>query len=1200
MKLKKKIYGLLVILFGFSSLAFYPNNQARAQTGHLSELSTGIAYAWEASSGNVNGMTASWGTLHAYTIDGQRALCIDPAAQTIPGPGYQAASLPSSDVQTRISRLAIANQYASMSNEEVAVFNAYVWKILHPNLAYSKLNYANFANKVSQWEATANAFWQRPSYQLGDGTIKVNEQKTFQVNNNAKQYKWKVLSTSNQVQASIGEQNTLSVKSNNITDDNITITLEKDIGNYKGGATIFTKSGSQTLASYRLQQSDTMQITLKNIRYGALEISKVDERQSPVPNVSFLVAYDLQMQNVIGTFTTGENGKVLIKDLLPQTVYVQEVAVVAPLIIDDTIVPMHIEPNKTLSYKMNNKRVTGSISLLKQDAVTGSTSQGDALLYPATYEGFANEDIIDPISKQVLLPKDASIGQQTTSQDQLQLQWSGLELGNYRIEEIQPPLGYSKEKPLLVSLSYENQHTATVNRQVTSNEKVYEGELAIYKVWGNLSGLQLKEEKAEFVIQLASEVANVGKAQAKVYDRLVTNSDGYAKSKPLPFGTYLVTNTKTGNLNLHKAPDMTFVVKDENQALQTYIVRNNQFEAYAKLVKKDADSKQIVTFSEATFKIKDAQGNYIKQQVGQNIYDTFTTTKDGHIQSAITGEAYTYLKLPYGTYTIEEIKVPKGMLALDYTPTLEISSDSEYLESDAQGNSVITLEIFNKQPKAAIKLEKTWEAPTETSTYIAGFELRNAGKDILSPVDGSIIYKSGEVIKNPATEDGYFYTDQSQQLQIDQLPISVNGTTTYGLQEKVTTTGYELAQEELLFHFKQEDQTQQVYQKQRTLENKVLRTDLMVEKIDAYTNERIKDLDGFTFAINYRWQEKDYHEEQDIDPKTGTLTFTDIPYGAVGEIYESKCPESYLLSTERYTFTIDETFDQLGAVHQISYLNVPTPTLHTFAHGDKEAKTIDPTVDNLVVDEIMYTNIDTNDTYVLETKIINRESEECVKKLVQNDLIFEDHDGLLEVEHLIEANTFTDQESIVFYEYLYRQDDYINAQNSEEDPIAYVKHEDLYDPKQTITFEAFEHILHVEKRDLHSNEPIKGDKTKEVIFEARFFKDDMLVFQDQFASTSATGVATLTFKGGGTYDAIEIKEVDAPKGYQLSDEIIKIQMDDFDEDHVYTIHYFNALLESAMLPATGDSNLTSVFILLLCSSIGGGLVLLRRKYREKS
>lgn len=1195
MKIKRLIYVMLVMLISFSSVAFYPNKQARAQNGNLSQISTGISYRWEATTGNVNGMAAGWGTLHAFTVDGQRALCIDPTIEASLGPGYQASPLPNNTLQTRIARLAIANNYANMSNEEISIFNAYVWKILHPNLAYASLDVANFQQRIQHWEAINTNYWLKPTYALGDGSIKANETRSFNVNNQATNHAWKVVSASPNVSASIQSQNTLHVQNNNTTDDTITITLEKDIGNYKGGATMFTKTGAQTLASYKLSQSDTMQITLKNIRYGALEITKVDERGTPVAGVSFDLATDMQMQHKLGTYTTGEQGSVRIENLLPQTLYLQEVAVVAPLVVDPKVVPIYIQPNKTYTYTMSNKRAKGTINLHKQDATNGFTPQGDASLYPATYEVFAHEDVIDPVSKQVLLPKDTSIGQQSTSKENLTLSWQGLELGAYRIEEIKAPTGYAKDKDKIIKLTYENQTTDVVTRNVTSYEQVYQGQLAIIKVWGPSSGLQLNEQGAIFTIQLASEVERVGKENATIYDTLCTNEKGYAKSKPLPYGTYIITNTKTGNLNLHKAPDMTFTVKEENQELQTYVVRNNQFEAYAKLIKVDADTNQKVTYSAASFKVKDADGKYVSQRVGNNVYDTFTTTEDGHIASKVTGEAFTPLKLRAGTYTVEEIKTPEGMLVLDYTPTLIISSDSEHLESDEDGNSVISLVIKNKQPTATIQLQKTWEMPLASHTYSAGFELQVLD-DILSPIDGSMLYKKGDIIVNKDSEDGYFYTDENHLLQITNLPISVVGKTRYALLEKVTSTGYLLHEEPLIYTFSQTDDKTAIYTENKKLENTYIRTNLVIEKIDAYTNEIITDLDGFEFSLSYTWHDKEYHQVSSIEPSTGKITFTDLPYGATVHVTESKSNDLYLLSDEVYTFVLDEAFVDLGSTHTVAYANVPKPKLSTIAFNKNEEKVIDPTIDQVLIDTLMYENIDINQTYVLVTKLINKESTSCIQSITSEDIRFETHDGIYEVEHHVPANTFNDADEIVFYEYLYRKDDYLERT----EPEPYVAHEDINSEDQSIAFHSTEHTIYVEKRDTHSKEPIKGDKNKEVIFEANFYKDDTCVQTKEIASESETGVATLSFVGSGSYDRIEIKEIKAPMGYQISDEIITVQMDDFDDEHVYTIHYFNSLIESMTLPATNDTSQIHFFITLICTSFGGVCILRYRKHRETS
>ena len=92
----------------------------------------------------------------------------------------------------------------------------------------------------------------------------------------------------------------------------------------------------------------------------------------------------------------------------------------------------------------------------------------------------------------------------------------------------------------------------------------------------------------------------------KEYDKLVTNKNGYDKSKQLAYGTYVVKQIK-GQMDTELVENtFTFTVLKENQDTIKYIVNNRLFTSYVKLVKVDAETGKLITASNTSFKIKNA------------------------------------------------------------------------------------------------------------------------------------------------------------------------------------------------------------------------------------------------------------------------------------------------------------------------------------------------------------------------------------------------------------------------------------------------------------------------------------------------------------------------------------------------------------------------------------------------------------------
>ena len=75
-------------------------------------------------------------------------------------------------------------------------------------------------------------------------------------------------------------------------------------------------------------------------------------------------------------------------------------------------------------------------------------------------------------------------------------------------------------------------------------------------------------------MKLQSEIDKVGWDAAKVYDTLVTDEKGYACSKELQYGTYLVKETKVPH-NLYKTDDFTVEVTEDSRTPQRYRILND-------------------------------------------------------------------------------------------------------------------------------------------------------------------------------------------------------------------------------------------------------------------------------------------------------------------------------------------------------------------------------------------------------------------------------------------------------------------------------------------------------------------------------------------------------------------------------------------------------------------------------------------------
>ena len=209
---------------------------------------------------------------------------------------------------------------------------------------------------------------------------------------------------------------------------------------------------------YSLNYNDpvTMSFSLKVNIYGNLEIGKKDNKGNYIPNTSFKLSYNSDMSNPIGTYTTGSNGKVVVEQLKPGIVYVQETKVPEHLMLDSSIKSVTIKTADTVSFTNTNNWKQGYIQVTKKDAETGKIVKKQGTIF----------DIYNSSNKKV-----ASI---TT--DENGIAKSGLlDYGTYYIKESTAPEKYT----IKVEVSE--------NIGVVENGKTYQIEIKNTRVKGSVT-----------------------------------------------------------------------------------------------------------------------------------------------------------------------------------------------------------------------------------------------------------------------------------------------------------------------------------------------------------------------------------------------------------------------------------------------------------------------------------------------------------------------------------------------------------------------------------------------------------------------------------------------------------------------------------------------------------------------------------------
>lgn len=285
--------------------------------------------------------------------------------------------------------------------------------------------------------------------------------------------------------------------------------------------------------------------------------------------------HDYANDPVIATFTTDANGKATLSRKLENGDYVT-IEQVAPLgyTLDKNVHRFSIN-GKSANLDVVDDPTKIRLTVRKKDADTNSNvPQGDATLegaqYRITYTN--NDEKIENIvttnkSGQAVL-RNIPIGVLVT------------------VEEIGVPLGYkldSKVHTYITTTDTKELEYDLIPEDFT--EEVMKGQIALHKQYETLDE-PADEQGAEFDVYLKS-AGSFDAAKETERDHITTGADGMATTKDLPYGTYVVHQTKGGN-GRQLVSDFDVVISEDGK-VYSYDLVNVQKNAQLKIVKTSED-----------------------------------------------------------------------------------------------------------------------------------------------------------------------------------------------------------------------------------------------------------------------------------------------------------------------------------------------------------------------------------------------------------------------------------------------------------------------------------------------------------------------------------------------------------------------------------------------------------------------------------
>lgn len=508
----------------------------------------------------------------------------------------------------------------------------------------------------------------------------------------------------------------------------------------------------------------------------------------------------------------------------------------------NTTVGQSAAGDASLNLSLANVRTTGSITITKEDSETGAIAQGDATLSGAVYGLYARSNIVHPDGHTGILYTAGSLVATFPPTDaNRQARLDNLYLGNYYVKEITPSTGYLLDtKEYDVAVTYEGQDVPNVVRTSTVTEDVIKGNIRLVK------HLQEKDPSAASrpqVPEVGAEFDIILKSSGVTYAHIITDADGFAQANMLPYGNYIVRQTK-GKEGYSFITDFEVFIR-AHERTYSYILENLDYTSQLQVLKKDAETGELVKVAGAKFEIYNEAGKKIVQTV---LYPTkydisvFETDESG------------MLELPQwlgsGNYTLKEVQAPEGYI-LNPDP-IPFKVFREYEEKDKWGDSVIRVVCEDVSVKGIIDVTKV--APVLTAYEDGKFiyteeRVRDVRFQIIAAEDiyradrqtdaeGNLItlYKKGDIVET-------LVTDPLGEASSMELPLGK-----YRVKEIYVPGGIYLDQEEIEVELKYEDDRTEIVFSPADFYDQRQEIEIGAFKYDTKTNKAIPGVEITIYA----------------------------------------------------------------------------------------------------------------------------------------------------------------------------------------------------------------------------------------------------------------------------------------------------------------------------------------------------------------
>ena len=346
--------------------------------------------------------------------------------------------------------------------------------------------------------------------------------------------------------------------------------------------------------------------------------------------------HDYTNDPIVATFTTQKDGHATLSKMLENGDYVT-IEQVAPLGYTlDTSVHRFSVDGKSTDISVVDDPSAVTLTVTKKDSDTNSSvATGNASLAGAVYRVSYLQD-------------GSEVHRDITTNSSGRAVLKGIPIGQIKVQEISFPLGYKLDPTVHIYNVAPHEVTSAEFELEPADftEEVMKGQIALHKQYETLDDLA-EEQGAEFDIYLKS-AGSFDAAKETERDHITTGADGMATTKDLPYGTYVVHQSKGGN-GRQLVSDFDVSISEDGK-VYSYDLVNTQKNAQLKIVKTSEDGvvegiKFRVTRLEDSYSaeyVTDAAGEILTETLPIYADKDGTTKYQYRVEEMDTEETFGY------------------------------------------------------------------------------------------------------------------------------------------------------------------------------------------------------------------------------------------------------------------------------------------------------------------------------------------------------------------------------------------------------------------------------------------------------------------------------------------------------------------------------------------------------------------------------